>query len=58
MALPDAGPEYAGHYAADVQNGHETTPAEITGRLTLHAGETPQSTAAWWAEKHFNSILL
>ena len=46
MTLSNGGAEYAGHNTADIQQRHAAAPTVVTGRLTLHAGETPKSTAA------------
>lgn len=47
MALSDVGAQYAGDYAAEVQQRHAAAPAVVTGRLALHAGEAEEAAAAW-----------
>jgi len=47
VALSHGGAQAAGHHAADVQHGHQAAPAEVSGRLALHAGEAPVGAAAW-----------
>ena len=52
VALSNGGAEHAGHNTAEgVQDWHAAAPAVVTGCLTLHAGEAPQSTATWREEE-------
>ena len=51
VALSDVPAEDAGHHAAEgVQHWHAEAPAEVRGRLTLHAGEAEKGAAALGAE--------
>lgn len=46
VGLSDGSAEGAAHDAADVAHGHAAAEAVFVGRVALHAGKTPQGTAA------------